>query len=142
MGTRGPVPKRSDQRVRRNKDGVDIDTVAMIGNVAVPPLGLEDPHPVVAEMYSSLVTSGQAKFYEPSDWAFAKYTMHFADRLIKANRPSSQMLVAVNSMMTDLLVSEGSRRRVRMEVERQQESQGGAVIDAAHYWKTQLGVAE
>lgn len=48
-GSRGPVPKRSDQRIRRNRPDVPTGTVTALGTVALPGLGLEAPHPLVAD---------------------------------------------------------------------------------------------
>lgn len=42
MGPRGPVPKRSDQRIRRNKDDAGlVEKITTISAVDAPPLGLE-----------------------------------------------------------------------------------------------------
>src|SRR5688500_12989028 len=112
MGTRGPVPKRSDQRVRRNKDeGGDVEKLPAVGPVEIPDLDIEDPHPSIVDFYRSLKDSAQSQFYEPSDSQFARFTLHFANKLVQSSRPSSQMLAAVNSALTELLVSEGARRR-------------------------------
>ncbi|GAA1940357.1 hypothetical protein [Amycolatopsis minnesotensis] len=136
MGTRGPVPKRADQRVRRNKDEQPVETIAAAGAVEVPDLGFPDPHPMIVDFYESLTNSAQAQFYEPSDWQFARFTLHFADRLVKSGKPSSQMLTAVNSALSDLLVSEGARRRVRLEVEREQAK--GQLIDVAALFRERM----
>ena len=135
MGTRGPIPKRSDQRIRRNKDeGLEI--VEAIGTVEVPALGLDDPHPMIVDLYLSLADSAQSRYYEPSDWQYARFALHFADVLLKQHRPSSQLLASVQTMLTDLLVSEGSRRRVRLEVER--STSGGEVLDVADMFRQRL----
>ncbi len=136
MGTRGPVPKRVDQRVRRNKDEQPVETVTAPGAVDVPALDFPEPHPMIVDFYESLTNSAQAQFYEPSDWQFARFTLHFADRLVKSGKPSSQMLAAVNSALSDLLVSEGSRRRVRLEVEREQAK--GQLIDVAALFRERM----
>lgn len=136
MGTRGPIPKRSEERIRRNKPEVPIDKIPVIGSVEIPVLDFDDPHPLVVDLYESMSRSAQAKFFEPSDWQFAKFTLHFADKLLKSPRPSSQLLAAVNSMLTDLLVSEGSRRRVRLEVERSESV--GEVLDVADLFRQRL----
>ena len=133
----GPVPKRSEERIRRNKDEVEIDTIEMIGSVDVPELSLEDPHPLIADFYESLKDSGQSKFYEPSDWQQARIVCHFLDRLVKSSKPSGQMLAVIHSMLTDLLVSEGARRRVRLEIER--EAAKSTVIDAAKLFREAMG---
>jgi len=137
MGVRGPVPARSDQRVRRNKPDVPVDVVTAIGVVPIPDLGMDDPHPIVADLYLSLRVSAQSRYYEASDWAYAKFALHFADNLLKAARPSAQLLATVQTMLSDLLVSEASRRRVRLEVERNQSA--GAVLDIADLFRARLG---
>lgn len=113
----GQAPKRSDQRRRRNK--VDIDKVDMVGDVPVPELGIDNPHPIVADFYESLKKSGQAKWYEPSDWQRARLTMHLLDGLLKSGgRPSSTLYAALQQDLGALLTTEADRRRLHMEVER------------------------
>jgi hypothetical protein len=135
VGVKGPIPKRSDQRVRRNKDEC-LEKVEAIGVVRMPFLGLDNPHPLIVDLYLSLADSAQSRFYEPSDWQYARFALHFADVLLKQQRPSSQLLASVQTMLTDLLVSEGSRRRVRLEVERSQS--GGEVLDVADLFRQRL----
>lgn len=137
MGSRGPIPARSDQRVRRNKPDVPVEKVTVIGAVFAPELDMPDAHPLVHEIYLSLKESAQSRFYESSDWAFAKFTLHFADHLLKSHRPSGQMLATVQTMLGDLLVHEGARRRVRLEVERSQGS-GAEVLEVADLFRKRL----
>lgn len=137
-GNNGPIPNRSDQRVRRNKPDIEIDKVEAIGLVEVPVLGFDDPHPLIADFYASLVDSAQARYYEPSDWQFARVTLHFLDQLVKSGRPSGQMLATVNTALSNLLVSEGDRRRVRIEIERGNGDQDGKVIDVADMFRQRL----
>lgn len=132
----GPIPKRSEERIRRNKPDVPIDSVPVIGSIVQPDLGLSDPHPLVVDLYDSLRESAQSRFYEPSDYQYARFCLHFADTLLKSSRPSAQLLAAVNQMLTDLLVSEGSRRRVRLEIERSES--GGDVLDVADLFRQRL----
>ncbi|WP_243727114.1 hypothetical protein [Actinocrispum wychmicini] len=113
-----------------------MEKLPVVGQVAVPALDIEDPHPLIVDFYSSLKDSAQAQFYEPSDWQFARFTLHFANKLIQSARPSSQMLAAVNAALTELLVSEGARRRVRLEIEREQTT--ATVIDVAEMFRQQL----
>ena len=136
-GTRGPVPKRSDQRVRRNKQETPTATVTAIGAVQVPDLGIEDPHPLVKDLYESLGRSAQSRFYEPSDWAYARVALHFLSDLLKSSKPNGQLLTTVNAMLTGLLVSEGDRRRVQLEIERNQAD--AVVVDVAAMFAKQLG---
>lgn len=136
MGTRGPVPKRSEERIRRNKDEGPVETIEIVGEFPVPELGFDDPHPMIVDFYESLKDSGQSRFYEPSDWQHARIVCHFLDGQIKSSRPSGQMLATLHSMMTDLLISEGARRRVRLEIEREQAKNN--VIDVAQMFRDRL----
>jgi hypothetical protein len=127
MGERGPVPKRSDQRRRRNA-GDPITRVTAGGRqVEAPPLGFP-AHPVAADWYASLAESGQAQFFEPSDWAAARLVTYDLTRHLNAGRVSAQMLAAVWSAMSDLLTTEAARRRVRLEIDRSD----AAEAEAAH----------
>lgn len=135
----GPVPKRSDERIRRNKPEIPIDKIEATGTVEAPELGFPDPHPMIVDFWNAICDSAQAEYYEPSDYEFARFTLHFADGLLKSSRPSAQMLQGVNTALGDLLVSEGARRRVRLEIERQKTS--ATVVDISEMFKERLGEA-
>lgn len=138
MGVRGPIPERTDQVVRRNTPDIPVTKIAAKGPVKVPELDLDDPHPIVKALYESLAASAQATYYEPSDWQYARLTLHFADKLLKKSDPSAVMLATVNQMLSSLLVSEGDRRRVRIEVERNQTQNGPQVVDIAEMFRQKL----
>lgn len=117
VATRGPVPKRSTERRRTNKTGMET-TAAMAGQVRVPscPPHLHD---VAKRWYRSLRQSGEAQFYEPSDWAAALYVAEAMSRnLEQEKRFSAQLFGVVWNAMNDLLTTEQARRRARIEVER------------------------
>lgn len=136
MAVTGPIPKRSSELIRRNKQDVPVDTVTAIGTVVAPELGFTDPHPLVVDLFESLKDSAQSQYYEPSDWQYARLTFHFVDKLLKRSDPSAMMLASVNSMLTSLLMTEGDRRRVRLEIER--NPQGGEVLDVADLFRQKL----
>ncbi|MEV3856052.1 hypothetical protein AB0J38_17225 [Streptomyces sp. NPDC050095] len=77
-----------------------------------------DWHPIAASWYASLSESGQEQFYEASDWATAYYVAEAMSRNLNSGRFSAQLFQAVMSAMTDLLTTEGARRRARVELER------------------------
>lgn len=136
-GTRGPVPKRSTERRRRNKDS-QVETVKpIVETVEVPDA---DPrwHPIAHDWFESLKTSGQATFYEPSDWQYARYIAEVMSRHLKAKRLSAQLFAAIQSGMTDLLTTEAARRRVRMEIDRGGESAKPASVTAIEDYKKRL----
>lgn len=135
MGARGPAPKRAAERRRRNKDSAP-ESVDVAGPVEQPE-PMEDWHPVAKGWYLSLADSGQAQFYEPSDWALAQVLAESMSREFKpqvvgvtvrddgsrdpiwADVPiKGASLSAYLKGMTNLMVSEGDRRRAQLEIER------------------------
>ncbi|MGE0133750.1 MAG: hypothetical protein AB7L91_06345 [Dehalococcoidia bacterium] len=115
-GSRGPLSKPEGTRRRRNATP-GADTIVVRGKVPVPQAPA-DLHPVAKRWYQSLRRSGQSRRYEPSDWAAALYCAELMSRLLKARKPSAEMAGVVWRMMTDLLTTEMSRRRARIEIER------------------------
>ena len=140
MSITGPVPKRDDERIRRNVPEVPTTKVEVIGDFTPQPeLGFPDPHPIVRDFWESLPGSAQCRFYEPSDWQFARLALHFCDKLLKSEKPNGQLLSVVTSMLSELLVSEGSRRRVRMEIERKPSTdEQQVVLSAADRFRSRL----
>jgi hypothetical protein len=132
------IPKRSDQLIRRNIQENPATKITAVGAVEVPDLGIDNPHPLVADLYRSLKDSAQSRFYEPSDWAYARLTLFFVDDLLKQSKKSSMMLASVNSMLTSLLLTEGDRRRVRLEVERNTGGEVASVTDIADVYRERL----
>lgn len=116
----GPVPKRSDQRRRRNTDGGEVDRVEISGDeVRGPELDLPDVHPLAADWYESLRTSGQAVYYEPSDWAQARIWAELISRALNQGaKPSAVLIAAWSTGAGELMTTEGARRRLRLELER------------------------
>jgi hypothetical protein len=138
MGTRGPVPKRSDQRHRNNKPEVEVEKLVVDdSHVIDAPAGDVEWHPVAAQWYESLSASGQARFYEPSDWTFAYLMAESMSRDLKPQfvgfKSISQgvteaeyaviplkgaSLGAYLRAMSSLLATEGDRRRAALELQR------------------------
>ncbi|SIJ96044.1 Uncharacterised protein [Mycobacteroides abscessus subsp. abscessus] len=123
-----------------------------LGKVPVPDLGLENPHPFVVEFYESIRQSAQSNYYEPSDWQFARLTMYALNEELNAvyqsgdnkgkKKPLGVMkLQVLNQMMSTLLLTEGDRRRVRMEIERNPgpTAEGGKVLTMADHFRQALG---
>lgn len=115
----GPVPKRPEERIRRNDDVVPTDKVEAFGDVVVPPLNMPfEPHPLVIDFYDGLINSAQAKLYEPSDWEYARIVCFMLQTLVTSSKPSSEMYKAWQTATSNLLVTEGDRRRLRIEIAR------------------------
>lgn len=135
MGERGPVPHRSEQRRRVNQPVTPILKAPGARKVPVPKA---DPgwHPIALRWYRSLGRSGQSRFYEPSDWAVAQLTAESISRdlspqvvgvlqegprageIVKEVIPlKGASLSAYLRAFSVLLVTEGDRRRLQMELQ-------------------------
>ena len=137
-GTRGPVPKRSSERRRRNKDS-QVETVQPIRDRVPQPPAEERWHPIARDWYESLAESGQAQFFEPSDWQYARYVADVMSRNLKQRAKFSAVLFAsVTSSMNDLLTTEAARRRVRLEIERESGDGKPASVTAIDDYRKRL----
>ncbi|AXC33187.1 hypothetical protein SEA_CRUCIO_6 [Mycobacterium phage Crucio] len=152
MGTRGPIGKRDEERVRRNAPESPTETVQVIGTVQIPELGdvsyEGETHPLITEMYESIKNSAAVKYYEPTDWTYAKLTLYTLNQELIASRqygkPMGAMkLTAINQMLSSLLLTEGDRRRVRLEIERNPgDPTAGKVVDMTDMLKQRLAQAQ
>lgn len=151
----GPPPKRSSERRRRNKpEGgeimkVNLDEV-LAGEVEIPaPPVIERVdeetgevyyesqwHPFAEDLYLSLAKSGQALWYEPSDWAVAYALCETISRefsakpiVVQTSETESEVQWVVQPVngsvlsnvlkgLSALMATEGDRRRLRIELER------------------------
>jgi len=130
-----PPYKRDCERRRRNKPQVPTDTVVVRGVVQIPPANPKW-HLVAKIVWQSLPDSGQAQYYEASDWAVAYMLVENLSRelrpqvvgihpetgkAVRAQIPiRGASLSSYIKGFAALLMSEGDRRRVRMEIERDQ----------------------
>lgn len=154
----GPPPKKDAERRRRNKSGTDekshipatvvnVDEL-LVGEVEIPEPD-EDWHPIALMMYESVMKSGQVIWMEPSDWAALYLMCESISRdlepqvvgiteegdVVKDTIPlKGASLNAYLKGMASLMMLEGDRRRLRIELERQKRIDaaaegGGNVVD-------------
>lgn len=129
------VPGRSKMNRRQleaavRKEGVDPAAVIAgkssgVGPVSAPgrPASMPDPdpewHPIAARWFTSLGESGQSAFYQASDWMLAYVTAESMSREFFTGEPiTGSSLTAYMKAMAALMVSEGERRRVGVELSR------------------------
>ena len=132
-GAGGPPPKRSSQRRRTNTPAAGEPQHAPGAAEVVVPKPNSRWHPIAKRWFLSLAASGQAQFYEPSDWAAAELLAESMSRdlrpqvvgitdsgkVVKEAIPlKGASLAAYLKAFAALLVTEGDRRRVRLELER------------------------
>jgi hypothetical protein len=156
----GPVPKKDAERRRRNKtpeakggishipaEVVNVDEL-LVGEVEIPAPD-ENWHPVATMIYEAQKRSGQVIWMEPSDWAMLwmlceSISRDFSEQVVGITEEGdvvkdiiplkgaslSSYLKAFNM----LLMAEGGRRMLRIELERQKRideaaSGDGVVVD-------------
>jgi hypothetical protein len=94
-------------------------------------------------MYEAMKASACVKFFEPTDWAYARLTLHTLNaELVSARqqgRPIGAMkTTAINQMLSALLLTEGDRRRARLEIERAPTERSGKVLDVTDLLRQRL----
>jgi len=156
----GPPPKRSDERRRRNDPAsgppIKVDIEGLVDedpnslpflikqDIVIPqPHSVDESardewHPLALEMWESFKRSGQALFWEPSDWMMAKLFCESLSRDLKpqfvgVTAPSDMgpaepiyeriplkgaSLGAYLKLAGQLMITEGERRRLSIELER------------------------
>ena len=137
----GPIPERSDRRRRVNKPDIEVDT-APATEVVVAPVAESHWHPLAKRWYLSLAESGQSRFYEPSDWMQAVVWAEVLSRTLnQGQRMSSQLIMAWSAGATELLVTEGARRRMRIELAKggQVDDDAEAAVTAMDAYRKRLG---
>ncbi|MEY8577222.1 hypothetical protein AALI21_02800 [Corynebacteriaceae bacterium 6-324] len=121
--------KRSDQRIRRNKEDEDALQVrkAPAGTVTKLPRVKASWETWTKNWFRSLKESGQSVFFEASDWQAAILLGDQIDAHLKLNKESGRPIRASSfealwSAMGDLLTTEGQRRRLKVELQRDEET--------------------
>lgn len=127
----GPPPKRSDQRRRRNKPDESQPNLTVVKDDAPRPV-VKAPrvspawHPLMKDWFRSLKQSGQARFYEPSDWQTARLLAEvMSQELNNGEGVKASMLAEFNRAAASLMTTEGERRRLRVEL----QAADGDVVD-------------
>jgi hypothetical protein len=142
VGVRGPVPNRESDlaRPRSRKGSEEQETKrGMMRPVRIPRAD-PDWHTAAKQLYESLKKSGQSDFYQQSDWAYAWALMDDFSHYKKAGKRSAQMAQTLYSALGNLLVTEGDRRRVRIELQEPEPETTPASVLAIADYKRELEV--
>lgn len=119
------------------------------------PVTIPDPDPewgyIVQLFWESLQNSGQSDFFQDSDWAFAysvaedlhqyKYgTWTDKDGNEHPLKRNGQILNTIYAAMGSLLVTEGDRRRLRVELTAPPTGESEASVTALADYRAELGL--
>lgn len=116
MGNTGPIPKRQAQRRQHIKEEDKADKLpsGVPDGVVLGPEPPEWMDGYALDFYEAFRTSGQAIFYEDSDWAVLALICR--NVMAEIRKPSAVMLASILHGCTLLAATEGDRRRIRIEL--------------------------
>ena len=106
----GPAPKRDAERVRSAEPASGPARHGELRSVSIPNADRKNWHPRAISWYDSLKTSGQADFYQDSDWATAKIIADYLTRWY--SNPKAMDMANIFAMMGRLGGTEGDRRQI------------------------------
>ena len=121
MGSRGPLPKRSgqgDRRTQANKIKNGVKTVRVKDGVVKPPSADPEWHQIAKSLWQAVKDSKYTIYYEPSDWLLLYDACDELSAYKNAKQRSAMMRAALNNLLSGLLLTEGDRRRARIEIDR------------------------
>ncbi|MEU4155706.1 hypothetical protein [Actinoplanes sp. NPDC026670] len=144
LGSRGPIPNREEDLARpRERRGSEEQSVTKgVARKVRWPKADDEWHPLAKEIYNGCRLSGQADFYQQSDIALLRSLMD--DLTVAKRNPavrSGQLLQTLYSQLSNLLVAEGDRRRVRIELTEPSAEETSAEVIAINAYQKALGVA-
>lgn len=147
MGKRGPVPNRSEDlaRERTEADNRRAGTLDVRKGTLRPtkaPKPDPDWHPIATMLYTSLGRSGQSDWYQDSDWAYAYMVCDELSVYKSSEKTNGQVLATIYSAMSSLLVTEGDRRRVAIELESPPKNEKKASDFAMERYRNGLGLVK
>lgn len=133
----GPLPKPPSQRRRRNTPKSYGEAVPVAAKAAAKPptLGFT-AHKLVRDFWNALTESIEGQYYSEADWARVRIELHYLNLLLNSGKiPGSQAWAAVQSGLTEMLVSPAAKRRLGIEMQRAVEDadETAAVTDLAEY---------
>lgn len=141
----GPIPNYSGD-LSRKRDANTSNRAKLTKGVRSqkPFIPKMDPdwHPSARYIYASIKKSGQSDFYEASDWAYAYSVCEDLSNFKKMSRPSAQMAAVVYSALNQLLLTEGERRRARIELEDPKDEEQDAELVLVEEYKKGLKEAK
>lgn len=141
----GPIPKRTEERTRRNKQtesGASNEVSKGVATDVTWPKADPTWDDFTKDWYNGLKKSGMSAYYQQSDVAMARIIANEMSIYQRESRRSSMMFAALMTAMTGLGVTEGERRRMRIELEAPKELTKSASVTAIEGYKKALGVVK
>lgn len=136
----GPPPKKDSERTRRAEPASGAARHGELRPVKIPPVD-RNWHKRAQELYKSLKTSGQADYYQDSDWAYARILCDYLTRWYE--RGGAMDGANIETMMSKLGMTEGARRQtLRVELDLPEDERPDAELVAIGSYQNMLGIAK
>lgn len=137
----GPIPKRTEERTRRNtttESGTSNQVTKGVATSVSWPKADPAWDDFTKDWYNGLKKSGMSDYYQQSDVAMARIIANEMSIYQRDSRRSSMMFAALMTAMTGLGVTEGERRRMRIELEAPKEQKDTAGVTALKDYRKRL----
>lgn len=137
----GPIPKRTEERTRRNtttESGASNQVTKGVATSVSWPKADPAWDDFTKDWYNGLKKSGMSDYYQQSDVAMARIIANEMSIYQRDSRRSSMMFAALMTAMTGLGVTEGERRRMRIELEAPKEQKDTAGVTALKDYRKRL----
>lgn len=141
VGTRGPVPKpKAKLNGHRSRAELEaVDHVLASSKVTIP--GMNSRWcPAAKRIWKSFKESEQSKFFQSTDWAWLHWQCDLITKAMEASKPPAQLIAGINAELSNLLVSEGARRRLQLELHRPADEINDAAgnLEVMAEWREKL----
>lgn len=145
------IPNRESDLARpRSRSGKKQNSRGNVGTAitkgTMRPLTIPEPdsdwHHVARQLWDACLESGQSVYYQNSDVALLYSLCDDLSEVKKSKRPSSMMLQTIYSQLGNLLVSEGERRKARIELAEPEAEGPAPSLVAIDTYKRDLGVED
>lgn len=117
MGARGPAPKRSEERKGHRTKG-ELAVSKGTARAVTKPKANPEWHDLAKYAFNyGMGKSGTVDYAQNSDWVVAWLLAEQIDDYLKSGRRSAMAAAEIRQLMSDLMFTESSRRRVGIELE-------------------------
>ena len=138
------IPHRTEDLARpRERAGEKLSFTMTHGRLL--PTTIPEPdtdwHPIALRLWESALSSGQSDFYQDSDWALLYSLCEDLSHFKYQEKRSPTMAQVIYSALNSLMLAEGERRRVHVELTAPDEGDDASVAAIDDY-KKRLSVAK
>jgi hypothetical protein len=133
----GPAPKRDAERTRTPDPKSGVARHGELRPVKIPPVD-QSWHKRAKELYKALKTSGQADYFQDSDWAYARILCDYLTRWY-SGKGGAMDGANIETMMSKLGMTEGARRQtLRIELDLPEDERPDAELLAISGYESML----